>query len=384
MTFHVAELAHPGRVLTPDEASWVARRVARLRLAEERTRSDDPVEDQAWLATYLRLAADEATGVRVGLVAVAGPPRPDQGERRFGLPVLSLDAALAGEPGEVIGLAYAFLDARDDPTLADGADVVAAPARRRQGLGSLVAGELLRICREQGRSSVLGISRHGGDALLLPPLPVPGSTTALPADGAAAFALALGFEPAQAVRVSRAPLPVVGLGALAATAAAAAADYDVESFVGPTQDRHLPAVAELHRQLRTDAPSGGTVSGDGDWDPERVRAREVLFADLGYERHTCLAIHRATGAVAGMTLLDWKDNPAFVASQGDTVVHRDHRGHRLGLLLKAGNLRQLADRHPEARWVETSNAGDNAPMLAINDALGFRPHAAVGVWKRAV
>jgi len=37
---------------------------------------------------------------------------------------------------------------------------------------------------------------------------------------------------------------------------------------------------------------------------------------------------------------------------------------------------RLRDLHPEIQWVTTDNAGSNAPMLAINKRLGFKPFRA--------
>ena len=67
--------------------------------------------------------------------------------------------------------------------------------------------------------------------------------------------------------------------------------------------------------------------------------------------------------------------------QWTTVVAAPHRGHRLGLLLKAANLQGLAVDQPEARYVDTWNAGENDHMLAINTLVGFRPHSAHGAWQ---
>ena len=55
-----------------------------------------------------------------------------------------------------------------------------------------------------------------------------------------------------------------------------------------------------------------------------------------------------------------------------TVVHPDHRGHRLGLAIKLANLDALARQAPE-RPVSSSPGmpSVNAPMIAVNDMMGF-------------
>ena len=49
-----------------------------------------------------------------------------------------------------------------------------------------------------------------------------------------------------------------------------------------------------------------------------------------------------------------------------------HRGHRLGLLLKAGMLLWLAEAEPQLATVDTWNAESNDHMIAVNEALGYR------------
>jgi hypothetical protein len=68
--------------------------------------------------------------------------------------------------------------------------------------------------------------------------------------------------------------------------------------------------------------------------------------------------------------------------QQDTLVLREHRGHRLGMLLKVANLRQLALQFPEQSAVTTFNAEENRFMLDVNEALGFTPMGYEGAWRR--
>jgi len=58
--------------------------------------------------------------------------------------------------------------------------------------------------------------------------------------------------------------------------------------------------------------------------------------------------------------------------QGITAVTRPHRGHRLGLLIKAALLEWLAGAEPLLERLETTNAEVNSYMIAVNEALGYR------------
>jgi RimJ/RimL family protein N-acetyltransferase len=92
--------------------------------------------------------------------------------------------------------------------------------------------------------------------------------------------------------------------------------------------------------------------------------------------------HLPTGRLAGFTALEHSTRSTAHAQQGDTIVDPGHRGRRLGMLLKVANLRALADRRPGTRRIHTWNAEENAYMLAIHVALGFRPDGLAATWQR--
>jgi len=60
------------------------------------------------------------------------------------------------------------------------------------------------------------------------------------------------------------------------------------------------------------------------------------------------------------------------AGQGDTAVARNHRGHRLGLLLKIEMMRWLAEVQPQLEMIDTFNHADNRYMIDVNEAIGYR------------
>jgi hypothetical protein len=57
--------------------------------------------------------------------------------------------------------------------------------------------------------------------------------------------------------------------------------------------------------------------------------------------------------------------------QDPTMVARPHRGHRLGMLVKAAMLEWVATAEPGLRMIQTGNADGNAHMIAINEQLGY-------------
>jgi hypothetical protein len=71
----------------------------------------------------------------------------------------------------------------------------------------------------------------------------------------------------------------------------------------------------------------------------------------------------------------------WLAVQGDTGVEPVHRNRGLGRWSKATNVLRLLEERPDTQVVETWHAGVNAPMLTINDAMGFRPVAECQEWR---
>ena len=70
------------------------------------------------------------------------------------------------------------------------------------------------------------------------------------------------------------------------------------------------------------------------------------------------------------------------AYQWGTLVHRAHRGHRLGVAVKVANLRLLQSERPDIVRLTTYNAEVNAHMIGVNEALGFRPVARLGDFQK--
>jgi hypothetical protein len=64
------------------------------------------------------------------------------------------------------------------------------------------------------------------------------------------------------------------------------------------------------------------------------------------------------------------------------LVLREHRGHRLGMWIKAANLRALLAQFPAIRRVSTFNAQSNGPMLRVNRAMGFTPVGVLIEWQK--
>lgn len=148
------------------------------------------------------------------------------------------------------------------------------------------------------------------------------------------------------------------------------AGYSLERWIGPAGEERLPDLATLMNGMN-DAPRDDEVEGT-DFTPDLIRAREALTPVAGLTCYSVIARRDSDGAPAGYTrvYLDAGHSDTW-GGQSDTTVLKEHRGHRLGLLLKLTNLFWLRDREPHLERVITWNAASNAHMLAINEAMGF-------------
>jgi len=92
--------------------------------------------------------------------------------------------------------------------------------------------------------------------------------------------------------------------------------------------------------------------------------------------------HEASGRIVAWSVLVFHVDERKHAWQGTTIVDPQHRGHRLGMIVKLVNLQQATAAQPELRLVTTWNAAVNAPMIAINELIGFRAVDAWVEWQR--
>jgi GNAT superfamily N-acetyltransferase len=106
-------------------------------------------------------------------------------------------------------------------------------------------------------------------------------------------------------------------------------------------------------------------------DVSRLRAGEERTA-RSFHGITAAVRRRADGAFGGYSQLYLPHGADYIL-QDDTLVMPDHRGHRLGLLLKCATLEIAQRRHPERLSIHTDTAVDNHAMQATNHRFGYRP-----------
>ena len=150
-----------------------------------------------------------------------------------------------------------------------------------------------------------------------------------------------------------------------------ASSYEVVRRLGRTPDDELAALAEMASAIN-DAPTDDLDIEDEVFSADRVRAYEHAQIERGRLLHRVFARHRETGELAGHTVVAVDEERPHLADQHDTSVVAAHRGHRLGLLLKADMMLWLRETQPHVESVDTWNAESNDHMIGVNEALGYR------------
>jgi RimJ/RimL family protein N-acetyltransferase len=274
-------------------------------------------------------------------------------------PATALARDARGVPVGFVGLTFS----RWDNTHLAGMVVTVDPLRRRQGLGRALFEAGLARVRQQGRTVLLG---YGVD------------TPAL-----RGFATAMGMDSVFTVAESRQDLRTVDSERLdreCAAAGAHATAYELVRLAGRTPEEMLPAVVAMTAAIN-DAPTEGMAVDAEAFSAERIRAYERCLIASGQRLYRLVARHRDTGELAGHTVVGVEEQRPWCGSQHDTSVVRAHRGHRLGLLLKIGMLRWLAEVEPQLHHIDTNNAASNTHMIRVNELLGYQRLATVRTWQ---
>ena len=287
--------------------------------------------------------------------------------------------------GDIVGVAQVNLPLTDNLHAAT-VNVVVAPAARRRGVGTRLYAAAEELAAADNRRTLIAATEHLLMRTDARGTAASGPSSFIPHDAAAAFAARQGFQLELVDRVSRLELAEcrAGAGLQEQAAAAAGAGYEPVFWQGACPEDLLEPYAQLRQKMSTDAPQGGLDLAEEAWDEARVREAEEKARSMGFEVLVSAVRHRSSGELAGHTVLEVFGNNPAVVYQGDTLVLESHRGHRLGMLLKAANQERLQQLNPEARRVYTWNAEENRYMLSINEQLGFRTIGYTGEWQKVL
>jgi GNAT superfamily N-acetyltransferase len=265
-----------------------------------------------------------------------------------------------------------------------------APAHQRRGIGTLLADHLEGVARGEGRTQwkTYAVSRQvrpgSGAGHLVPPT----GYGSVPSDEPGVrFLTGRGWRFGQVNRISRLGLPTdhsvvreLRDRALAATGP----DYRVHTWAGRTPERWLDGIALLETRMSTDAPDGGMDEPEDVWTADRLREHEEELARAPRAMVTVAVEHIPSTTLAGFSQLAVPNDLSRAVMQWDTLVLREHRGHRLGWLLKVAGIECVERDFPGRPSIITFNAEENRRMLDVNEAVGFVGVGCEGIWERRV
>ncbi|MET9406056.1 GNAT family N-acetyltransferase [Streptomyces sp. NPDC002935] len=283
------------------------------------------------------------------------PPSPGQIHAQLTKPTLDshrltwLAAGAGGVPVGVAGLRLFTSRGRDH--LAE-LELHVDPSHRRNGTGSQLLSAVVEACRTEDRRSL--IVEAAADS--------PGE----------AFCERWSFRRALSLDHLILHLDKLDEAEILRVAGAEHPGYRLTSWTGTVPDDLSKAFAAAKNAMN-DMPVGDLDYGTVDWDAERVRAMAQVIADRGDTLLTIAAVHD-DGTMAGYTEILLPQGAPSRAQQYDTAVVPAHRGHGLGLWIKAAMVRRLPAEYPGVTEIETDNAEDNVHMLAVNRELGFRSY----------
>jgi GNAT superfamily N-acetyltransferase len=262
--------------------------------------------------------------------------------------------------GEPVAHGELILPLLDNDANASG-EVRVLEEHRRRGYGSQMLAHLVERARAEGRRRIFGEVTE----------PLEGDE--VPAG--VAFAQAHGARPVLFEIRRVLDLRAVDARRLAELAGAArelADGYSLVQWVDRAPDDVVDDLAVLKGRMSVDAPHEDMEWEAEQYDASRVRALEEGVVARRRSVVATAARHDATGRLVGYTDIGVNVDRPRVAYQWDTIVLTEHRGHRLGMLMKVANIELLRRTVKGAEIVNTWNAAINEHMIAVNEAMGFR------------
>ncbi|MEV6523559.1 GNAT family N-acetyltransferase [Longispora sp. NPDC051575] len=258
---------------------------------------------------------------------------------------------IAVEDGRIVGGLVLDWPTRDNLTLL-GVDLWVLPDHRRRGVGRALHARALERAGALGRTVLIG-QAHGE------------AGRAFAGTVGASWALNEVCRRWEAGTVSEADLD-----ALLAEAWTHAEGYELITWRDGAPDSVIADVAYLNGRMLLDIPMGDIPVEREDIDVDLVRAKDAALDVRKRRRYNAGVLHG--GRLVAYTTIALDHGFDDFGWQWITIAHPEHRGKRLGTIVKLANLAFVRSEVPELRTLYTWNADENRHMIAVNEAMGFR------------
>ncbi len=149
-------------------------------------------------------------------------------------------------------------------------------------------------------------------------------------------------------------------------------DSKIEFFQDVPEEM-IEEYCRVYNEVGNQAPREDLEIGDYTFTPERRRQLEESRKSGGGTWITAIT-REPNGDISGLTEVIYLPSKAPLIFQDLTGVPEKYRGSGKGKWLKAIMLLEIKRRFPNVTSMSTGNATTNAPMLSINNRLGFKPY----------
>lgn len=294
--------------------------------------------------------------------------------------------------GRIVGTVDIALPLADNMDLAEFTlDIL--PEFQRRGVGRQLLEAAEHFAKSEGRTMIMvdtnhpAASLHGGADEQL----VPGSGLGFVplASREVDFARRTGYTLQHIEQFSSCALPLDSK--LVAELEAEAQDanagrYRVHHWTDRCPEQWLEAVAALENAAGEVVSEGGETAEVEQqqlvFDAGVLRQAEDAAVAQGRRTVVTAVEHVASGRIVGLTTIGVLAQRQDVVFQDDTTVLQEHRGNKLGLLIKVANMQRLSEQFPDARVIYTWNAPENRYLLTVNKQLGFTTAGVTGLWQK--
>ena len=264
--------------------------------------------------------------------------------------------------GTPVASAACWSNTAGDPRFME-SDVMVRKDRRRGGLGTRLLEMICETALDEGRTTLVWATFSD----------VPAGE---------AFARRLGARIARVNRRSELRLDAVDRSLVERwmdDAEGRRMGYTLDVLDGPYPETLRADGARFHHIMQT-APRDDLDVGDVLISEADVAELDAALAGAGRQRWTIL-VREPGGQCVGGTEVTFDPWEPSTAHQQNTGIDPEHRGLGLAKWCKAAMLEWIRLERPEVQRVRTGNAFSNAPMLAINDTLGFEVVSSITEWQ---